>query len=96
MADAPAIKVRALVPMDLEITPRDLAAALIGHVGAQLGIEDDAGCDWYTTPRDRIGFGGGFLASNVHLAALVDAANVLRYGDFLTVPDPADDAESQP
>ena len=45
---------------------------------------DDAGCDWFTDAGcTYIGGDDWFVSSNPHVAALVDAANILRYGKIL-------------
>lgn len=70
----------------LLINEKELGYAIMQHVIDEYfgGDFDDAGCDWYT--KDTKVYVGGedwLVSENPHVAVLVDAANILRYGKKL-------------
>jgi len=72
--------------VEIEINEKELGYAIMQHViDEYFGDDfDDAGCDWYT--KDTKVYVGGedwLVSENPHVAVLVDAANILRYGKKL-------------
>ncbi|NGP56804.1 hypothetical protein FLT15_16485 [Paenibacillus thiaminolyticus] len=80
-------KVQGTMPVEIEITKRELGWAIMGEVLATTGIVDDAGCDWLTDDS-----GNTFIANNEWhvssipiIAEMVDVSNYFRYGKALKV-----------
>lgn len=82
-----------VINVQIELSPRELAVAIMQHVNNELGGVDDAGCDWYTN-------GGNIHIANDpawvvatdrwDLATLVNAANILHYGKPFKLGDSAE------
>jgi hypothetical protein len=82
------IKITGTVQQEVTISPKTLGWALIRHVSELAGVDDDAGCDWMTDYKFHTYLSGGYEVSVIpELGRLVDAANVLIYGEVLKVQD---------
>ena len=77
------------------ITKRELAWAIMYVVVEKLGGIDDAGCDWLVNWETDNGYAYGIfigspewhVSEDEHLMTLVDAANILHYGNPLNLQD---------
>jgi hypothetical protein len=79
--------------MQVQITPKELAYALMQEVHRRCEIHDDAGCDWMT--YDNVTYMGEWeISTNPHIARLVDAANILHYGKPLHYTPLTEDEEA--
>ncbi|AFZ67598.1 hypothetical protein [Deinococcus peraridilitoris] len=86
------LNVTARAILDVQISERDLALALMQVVREYIPQDfDDGGCDWTTTKDTRhicIAHERDWVAStNPNAAALLDAANILRFGHAMHVED---------
>lgn len=76
------IEVGGMLPLNLNITQNDLSYSIMKVVLRELGNIDDAGCSWLTDGDDTyIGDQEWKVSSDSNIARLVDAANILRYGE---------------
>lgn len=86
--------VQVTVASTATISRRELAYALMQEIRSLTGVDDDAGCDWLTSPlafweNDKqyretcIGSPAWVVSKNVQVAALVDAYNILTVGEIL-------------
>lgn len=74
--------------VELDISNSELARAVMQWTNQKyFGNEiDDAGCDWLThNGKVYIGGEDWEVSSNPNVVALVDSANVLRFGKKLTL-----------
>ena len=87
------IKVTVTKTIHATTTPDQLAASLMAIVVDALDGIDDAGCDWLTQwetevtdPRFGLYIDNSdwFVSDDSDLMTLVDAANLLKYGNPLT------------
>lgn len=72
--------------LEIQLENDEIAAIIMRHVIDDYMRHDfdDAGCDWFTDAGcTYIGGDDWFVSSNPHVAALVDAANILLYGKIL-------------
>jgi hypothetical protein len=76
------ITVSGLQKVEIEITEKELAWAIMGIVQNRLGGIDDAGCDWFTEAGSTyIGNEREWVVSHdPDISFLVDAANILSIG----------------
>ena len=83
------MKVTATQQIEVELSDRELSYALMRWALEQYGLSgtDDAGCDWMTDDAGNTYISGAdWRVSTVPaFAALVDAANQMRYGERLIV-----------
>ncbi|MGB9804646.1 hypothetical protein [Desulfofundulus sp.] len=81
------MRILATQRLEVDVTDKDLGSALFQKVVQMLGGIDDAGLDWYTCGKDvYIGRNKEWqVASDPDIATLVDAANILLYGERLTL-----------
>lgn len=73
--------------MTASMNHRQLAWTIFEAIFALIGNIDDAGCDWLTDDEGCIYINDSdwFVVQNKEAAALVDAVNVIRYGQLLKV-----------
>ncbi len=73
------MKINVKQTMVAEIEEKEIGYALLNKVASELGVDDDAGCDWFTDNRFNIYIGGKdwCVGRDINLVKLVDAANVL-------------------
>lgn len=70
------------VAITVKLTDDEVAAALMQIILKRTGVEDDAGCDWGTAGRlTCIGNVAWTVSHDVRITHLVDAFNVLKYGE---------------
>lgn len=83
------MKVTVSVPVDAEMTNAQLADAIMAVVVERLHNIDDGGCDWGTDPLGctYIADQRWQVSATQDIACLVDAANILRYGERLVIND---------
>lgn len=82
------IKIIATAQIEAAISRQELGTTLMRIVLTELNNPDDAGCNWYTDD-----LGGTFITDNPEwqvsanegIAALVDAANWLKYGQLFKI-----------
>ena len=70
----------------VNVTPLEMGRALFSYVANEIleGL-DDAGCDWFTEDgRVYIGGADWQVSTDNNTAKLVDAANILIYGEIKT------------
>lgn len=77
------MKITGKQTVEIEINENELGHAIMQYVIDNYfgGYFDDGWCDWYT--KDKKVYVGGedwLVSENPHVAVLVDAANILRYG----------------
>ncbi len=81
------MKVKASQKVEVEIDKKELANAIMNVVLEKTGDLDDAGCDWVTDLDGftYIGSKEWRISTNPVISTLVDAANILNYGQPLRV-----------
>lgn len=73
---------------EIQVTKREIGLAIMQEVVERTGIRDDAGCDWMTEGEDiYIGGREWKVVSSKEIASLVNAANLLMYGNIIPVRD---------
>lgn len=84
-----AMQLRGTSIVTLEVGANDVGHGLIAEVARRLSVKDDAGCDWKTDGEGRtyIGSKDWCVSEGEHIATLVDAANILIYGNRVDVND---------
>lgn len=83
------MKVTATQQIEVELSNTELSYALMAWALEQYSLAgtDDAGCDWMTDYAGNTYISGAdwCVSTNPAFAALVDAANQMRYGKVLIV-----------
>ena len=79
------IKINGKQNVEIEITKKELGYAIMKVVFEMAMLSpdyDDAGCDWLTAGCSTFIDNKQWLVSrNPHIATLVDAANIISYGE---------------
>jgi len=79
------IKINGKQNVEIEITKKELGYAIMKVVFEMAGLPqdyDDAGCDWLTDGGSTyLARKEWIVSSNAHVATLVDAVNILNYGE---------------
>lgn len=81
------VPITGVQPIEIDVTPGALADAIMLVVMERTGSPDDAGCDWYTDVEGNtyIANQDWIVSVQPKVAALVDAANILKYDKVLKV-----------
>lgn len=81
------MRVTVTMKQEVEINNDQLGSAIMQYVVASTGI-DDAGCDWATKDGVTYIADESWEASiDPHIATLVDAANIIRYGKRFVISE---------
>lgn len=83
------IKMTGTTEIEVQITKEDLGRAVLQCAWECCGRPDDAGCNW-TTYDGKVYIAGDLnwcVSENPNVAALVDAGNILLYGEKLICSD---------
>lgn len=87
----PTVKAKGTVEIEVELTHAELSYCIMRIVVERTKIDDDAGCDWLTC-WDVGSLFGAFIggrewkvSSDENVMMLIDAANVLHYGEALNL-----------
>ena len=79
MNDKP-VKLKCMAPMSVEVTRRDIGAAALNYVVGDIGTV--VAERWETDEEGNVYGDGVLVVNDRRAAAVVDAANVMMYGDF--------------
>jgi|GEM_PF-4042269 len=83
------MKIKGKQIVEVEITERELAYALMDIVRKKLKLDnsfDDAGCDW-VTDKDKtyIGNNKWLISNNPEIASMINTVNLLIYNQTLGI-----------
>jgi hypothetical protein len=80
------VEIEATIHTTVFISSEQLGQAIFEEVTNRTGVDDDAGCDWYTDSRGNTFIGqdcGWFVSNEPDVASMVDTANIFYNGQVM-------------